>query len=176
MLLFYLFAVSQQFIGLTLLAAFVGKLSSDPLQPTLIQLGFRSPALIRAISKGLPWVECSLGLALVFNLQPLLSLSLTMVLLVCFSLTLSRALLSGIDLNCRCFGALSNRKTTWWTVARNGVLMLITLAALWPHLAPGGVHKPGLSSLLVAMGVLLAALALGELPQILTPRSRHPYE
>jgi hypothetical protein len=51
-------------------------------------------------------------------------------LLVGFTLVLVLALLRGVEAPCACFGSMSSRPVTWWSVARNVLLMALAAVSL----------------------------------------------
>jgi hypothetical protein len=51
-------------------------------------------------------------------------------LLLSFTVVIVSNLLRGNRPACACFGARANTPISWWTVARNGVLIALIVAAL----------------------------------------------
>ena len=79
-------------------------------------------------------VEIICGIALVTGVLARPAAVLTAILLLAFTAFLAQALLRGIDLRCGCFGG--DEPASWWTVARD----LVMLAAA---LAVACMEKPG---------------------------------
>ena len=77
-----------------------------------------------------PWVELVLGALLVVGvLRPLVAIA-TALLLVAFTVLLSARLARGERPPCACFGRLSTRPISWWSVVRNLVLVGLAVAVV----------------------------------------------
>src|SRR5512137_1124013 len=83
------------------------------------------PTLVPLAAVVLVGVELAAGLALVANLWTRASALVLAALLAGFTVGLTSALVRGIDLACGCFGG--NAPATWWTVARDVVLLALAL-------------------------------------------------
>ena len=113
--------IASVVLGLAMLAAGAAKLASRTWPADARGLG--APAWTVPL---VPWVELSLGALLVVDvLRPLVAIA-TAVLLAAFTALLSVRLTRGERPPCACFGRLSTRPISWWSVARN--LVLIALA------------------------------------------------
>ena len=113
--------IASVVLGLAMLAAGAAKLASRTWPADARGLG--APAWTVPL---VPWVELSLGALLVVGVvRPLVAIA-TAVLLAAFTALLSARLARGERPPCACFGRLSTRPISWWSVARN--LVLIALA------------------------------------------------
>jgi uncharacterized membrane protein YphA (DoxX/SURF4 family) len=83
------------------------------------------PTLVPLAAVVLVGVELAAGLALMANLWTRASALVLAALLAGFTVGLTSALVRGIDLACGCFGG--NAPATWWTVARDVVLLALAL-------------------------------------------------
>lgn len=88
---------------------------------------FGAPALAVA---ALPWVETVLGAVLVAQLLRPWPAVVALGLLVAFTAALVARLARGRRPMCACFGGLSNRPISWWSVARNLALMAVAVVAI----------------------------------------------
>jgi hypothetical protein len=98
---------------------------------------------------------------------------LALVLLAVFSAVLATALRRDAALTCNCFGA-SERRISWYDVARNGCLALCCAGGLWSwSAAPGGRPEPALIMALVLMAATFLVLVsnLADIVELL----RKPY-
>ena len=86
----------------------------------------------KAIAPIVPWIEISLGALLIVQLKPEVVGSLSLVLLVTFTLLIVRQLQKGHRPVCACFGSWSSKPLSGKHVARNVgfiALALITIFA-----------------------------------------------
>lgn len=99
------------------------------------------PGLVPVAAVVLVGVELTAGLALMANLWSRAAALVLAALLVGFTGGLTSALLRGIDLACGCFGG--NAPATWWTVARDVVLLaLAVFVASRPPSRPSPAPAP----------------------------------
>ena len=113
--------IASVVLGLAMLAAGAAKLASRTWPADARGIG--APAWTVPL---VPWVELSLGALLVVDvLRPLVAIA-TAELLAAFTALLSVRLTRGERPPCACFGRLSTRPISWWSVVRN--LVLIALA------------------------------------------------
>jgi hypothetical protein len=85
------------------------------------------PALLAPyVSAAVVGVELLAGLALVTGAMARPAALVAAALLVAFIAFLVQALLRGIDLRCGCFGG--DEPASWWTVARDGVMLAAAVA------------------------------------------------
>jgi Methylamine utilisation protein MauE len=77
-----------------------------------------------------PWVELVLGALLVAGLLLPWTAAAAALVLVAFSVVLLRVLVRGEHPRCRCFGSLTAGRVTWWSVARNVVLLALAGLAM----------------------------------------------
>jgi uncharacterized membrane protein YphA (DoxX/SURF4 family) len=78
----------------------------------------------------LPWVETVLGGALVAQLVRPWPAVVALCLLAVFTVALVQRLAGGRRPMCACFGGVSNRPISWWSVARNLGLMAVAVVAI----------------------------------------------
>lgn len=86
----------------------------------------------KAIAPIVPWIEIALGALLIVQLKPEVVGSLSLVLLVTFTLLIVRQLQKGHRPVCACFGSWSSKPLSGKHVARNAgfiALALITIFA-----------------------------------------------
>ena len=115
--------IASVVLGLAMLAAGAAKLASRTWPADARGLG--APAWTIPL---VPWVELSLGALLVVGVvRPLVAIA-TAVLLAAFTALLSARLARGERPPCACFGRLSTRPISWWSVARNLVLIALAVA------------------------------------------------
>ncbi|GAB4198504.1 MAG: hypothetical protein OHK0013_07720 [Sandaracinaceae bacterium] len=89
--------------------------------------------LIGSLAITLPVVEILVGLALVTGILARGAAVVAGAMLVAFAAGMVQAILRGIDLDCGCFGQLAEAHVTWWSVARNVMLLAFTVVvALGP--------------------------------------------
>jgi hypothetical protein len=95
---------------------------------------FDSPSVVAA----LPYVELGLGVAVLLCWGTLLAVVALVVtlLFVAYAVLVARALASGDQVECHCFGSLGDDRVTAATLARN--LVLVVLAVLAVALGAGG--------------------------------------
>ena len=91
------------------------------------------PRLVPYGASAVVGVEVMVGLALATGLAARAGALAGAGLLIVFVGALAQALLRGIDLRCGCFGG--DELATWWTVARDALLLVPAAFVLW--LAPG---------------------------------------
>jgi hypothetical protein len=78
----------------------------------------------------LPWVELAVGALLVVQVAPVLASIAALALLSAFTVLVVRRLAAGEHPPCACFGAWSARPLGWSHVARNVVLLGLTVLVL----------------------------------------------
>lgn len=77
-----------------------------------------------------PWLEVTIGGALILGVAEPVARFGTLVLLAVFTGLVAVNLLRGNRPACACFGARATTPISWWTVARNGLLIALIVAAL----------------------------------------------
>jgi tellurite resistance protein TehA-like permease len=82
--------------------------------------------LVPYVATAVVGVELLAGLALVTGAMARPAALVAATLLVAFVVFLVQALLRGIDLRCGCFGG--DEPASWWTVARDGVMLAAAVA------------------------------------------------
>jgi uncharacterized membrane protein YphA (DoxX/SURF4 family) len=78
----------------------------------------------------IPWLEFFTGVCLVLGLQWRGAALVFCALMAVYTFSLSWNLLHGVEMNCGCFSMDSTEKTTWWTVVRDLVFLVMGLGAL----------------------------------------------
>ena len=77
-----------------------------------------------------PWLEVTIGGALILGVAEPVARFGTLVLLAVFTGLVAVNLLRGNRPACACFGARATTPISWWTVTRNGLLIALIVAAL----------------------------------------------
>jgi putative oxidoreductase len=83
-------------------------------------------ALVAFVASAVVGIELIAGIALVVGVMERAAAAVIASLLVAFALFLCQALLRGIDLRCGCFGG--DEPASWWTVARDLVMLAAAVA------------------------------------------------
>ena len=83
-------------------------------------------ALVPYAAAAVVGIEIVSGLALLTGIAARPAAILVSLLLLAFTVFLAQALLRGIDLRCGCFG--SDERASWWTVARDLLMLAAALA------------------------------------------------
>ncbi len=110
-------------VGAILVIAGVAKLTSRGWPSQARSIG--APAwAVRVV----PVLEVAIGAALVAGV-PYAGFA-ALVLLVGLTAFLVVALLRGVEAPCACFGSMSSRPVTWWSVVRNVLLMALAVVSL----------------------------------------------
>lgn len=99
---------------------------------SFLSLGVPAP---KAMARVVPTVE--LGLAVLLVAAPEAGALASLVLLALFSALLVRALATGLEVGCNCFGSASTEPVSIRDLARNGLLAGLALAAFLLS-RPGG--------------------------------------
>ena len=115
--------VAGAIVGITLLIAGAAKLTSRqwPAQADLL-------GVPRGAVRAIPVLELVIGVALVAGM-PFAGV-VAIVLLGAFTVFLVVALARGVEAPCACFGSLTTRPVSWWSVARNVVLIGLAVVSL----------------------------------------------
>ncbi len=121
------------FVGVVLLATSTGKLLDNAGFAEVLasyQLFPEHPFLLLGVGLGLSLFELLLALLLLSNRLQRETVSLSLLLHICFTVVAVRTLMVGLELpNCGCFGVFFQRPLTWGTVAED-VVMTFACAAL----------------------------------------------
>ena len=110
-------------VGAVLIVAGVAKMTSRGWPSQARAIGAPSWA-----ARVVPIIEIAIGAALVAGV-PYAGWA-ALALLGGLSVFLAVALVRGVKAPCACFGSLSTRPVTWWSVARNVVLMVLAVVSL----------------------------------------------
>ena len=107
----------------------------DPVALEDAMVSLRAPAFVprRTASRIVPWVEGALAvLLLVSPSGPLLVVAvLVAAAMATYTWLISRALTFDDPVDCACFGSLGSHEVSRVTVARNVLLLMLSLAAVW---------------------------------------------
>lgn len=95
-------------------------------------------ALVPFVASAVVGIELLSGLALVAGVMTQPAATVIAGLLAVFTVFLTQALLRGIDLRCGCFGG--DEPASWWTVARDLVMLAAAVALAR---APAARPQPG---------------------------------
>lgn len=92
------------------------------------------PAALRRswIIKAHPWAEIALAALLLALPHPasVVTAALALALFTAYLVLVWRVVASGKEASCNCFGSVGSSTLDWWTVARNGVLVAVSLLVL----------------------------------------------
>lgn len=163
------FDASTGLIAVVLLISGIAKLpASDRTLQAIVDLGLPAWLQQRWIAIVLPVAELAIAVALLLGPVPLrfLGALAAAAMMLGFTAIVIRAVATGIDASCECFGAFSRDELDGWTIGRNAVLTVAAIAA-----ASAGPDAPGLLfalvdrssaelTLLVVIWVALAIIAL----------------
>jgi uncharacterized membrane protein YphA (DoxX/SURF4 family) len=119
-------AVLAAVVGAVLLYAGVRKLGDR----SSFDAGASSLGVPSSVAVFVPWVEVVLGAALILDVIDVVARFGALALLLSFTVVIVSNLLRGNRPACACFGARATSPISWWTVARNGVLIALIVAAL----------------------------------------------
>ncbi len=105
------------------------------------------------VAQAFPWCEIALGAALLLTPRPwvIVPAAAALLLSLAFAVVVARAVRSGSEASCHCFGA-GESAMSWWTVGRNAALVLAAAALMLEH-PPVAVT----ALVLAALGFCLAA-------------------
>lgn len=85
---------------------------------------------VRPFAALLPWAELALALMLLLGVALPLAGAATALLLICFIVAVAINLRRGRQIACNCHGVAGTKLISWGTVARNLLLVLLTLPLL----------------------------------------------
>lgn len=111
--------------------------AADAFEALGVPAALRSRLVVRAH----PWVEIVLGLAVVLLPTPwsVVAAVAALLLLAAYLVLVVRAVSTGEEASCNCFGGLGSSQIDGWTVARNVVFVVLAGVALWDLLDRGSV-------------------------------------
>lgn len=160
-------------IAALLLFSFAGKVLAGPNLNVAHISNYRvlPRVAVPLIARMLPALEFSLGVGLLFGLDPGLIVRVTALLFLVFALAMAQALARGIVTQCGCYGTLHSATVSWKLVLRN---TLIACLLLW--LSTGTPEPPFAASGLigdwvVAVAFMLALIAGESLPFLKVKRT-----
>lgn len=82
----------------------------------------------------MPVMEMVIAIALVIGVKERGAAVASALMLLVFAVAMTTTIARGINLDCGCFGAAAEAQVSWFTVARNVLLMLVSIfIALRPH-------------------------------------------
>ncbi len=96
-------------------------------ETTLRSLPFLPPWSATFVVSVLPWLEITLGSALVTGFLTSYAVRVLLALLLVFTLTAVVAVMRGVNVPCSCFGAASQAPLSWRTMVRNLFIALLLL-------------------------------------------------
>lgn len=109
----------------------------------------------RALAVAVPVLELTLAVGLLA--APAAGAAVALVLLVCFSVVLVRALRRGGEVRCACFGQAGGPPLSWVDLVRNGLLGALSALALTAGLEP---RVPALVATAAVVLTVTASVAL----------------
>lgn len=119
--------VASVLVGLVFVVAGASKLAAGPRWSTNARdLG--APGLVIPV---IPWIELAIGAGLVAQLAVPVPAIAALVMLAGFSMLLVVRIRAGERPACACFGAWSASPIGWRHLARNAVLAMLAVLALW---------------------------------------------
>ncbi len=89
------------------------------------------PPLVAVAAVALPPFEILLGIYLVAGLWSKVTSSVAVMLLALFTLAVASAVARGLSAPCGCFGPGDSQPATWWTVARDAVMLAGAVYIAW---------------------------------------------
>lgn len=87
--------------------------------------------LVAVAAVALPPLEILLGIYLVAGLWLKVTSSVAVMLLTLFTLAVASAVARGLSAPCGCFGPGDSQPATWWTVARDAVMLAAAVYLAW---------------------------------------------
>lgn len=97
---------------------------------TAYKLGL-PPQLVAVAAVALPPLEMLLGIYLVAGLWMKVTSSVAVMLLTLFTLAVASAVARGLSAPCGCFGPGDSQPATWWTVARDALMLAGAVYLAW---------------------------------------------
>lgn len=97
---------------------------------TAYKLGL-PPPFVAIVAVALPPFEILLGLYLASGWWPKVTSAVAVILLGLFTLAVASAVARGLQAPCGCFGPADSQPATWWTVARDTVMLLAAGYLAW---------------------------------------------
>jgi uncharacterized membrane protein YphA (DoxX/SURF4 family) len=94
------------------------------------QLGL-PPPFVATAAVALPPFELLLGIYLVAGFWPKVTATVAAVLLAFFFVAVTSAVARGLKAPCGCFGPGDSHPATWWTVARDAVMLAAAAYYAW---------------------------------------------
>lgn len=129
----YLLAAARGLLAAVFLTSALGKLR-DRRAFAAIVLGYRllPSRWARRWATALPWIEAGVGVMLTLGLGTRVAAGLSGALLLTFIAAVGLNLLRGRrDLDCGCAGARHRRTIGGWVLARNAILLGLSLQVAW---------------------------------------------
>jgi hypothetical protein len=151
----FVFVFCRWLIGLAFALSATGKARAlGAFRSTITEFGVlparlaRAAAIATIAAEGLVVVLVAAGDTLAAA-----GFALALVLLAVFAVILGAAVRKNVDVSCNCFGS-SERRVSWYDVARNGLLGLCCAGGLWTWLLTAGERLS--PALIVALGLTAA--------------------
>lgn len=122
----YVVVLARLALGGTWIAAGSAKLASNGgLRDSVARFGLLPDRAAHAVAIVLPWIEVSLGGLLIVGQWTKPAAEASIGLLFVFNAAISINLLRGNRVACHCFGQFGRKPISWWSVARNLVLLAV---------------------------------------------------
>jgi hypothetical protein len=158
-------------IGLTFAVSALGKASAmGSFRNAIVDFGLLPARMTGAVAAAVVGAEGLVAaLEAVGSVLASVGFALALALLAGFSAILVRALRKKADVSCNCFGS-SERKISWFDVARNAVLALCCAGGLWTAVAGTAVRLsagPVFALGLAAAGFVIVVTALEDITVML---------
>lgn len=132
-------AALQAALGFTFLAAACAKLAAPRAVAPFLEAVSLPEKWARPVSTIIPWLEITLGGALVAGILPLVTAMAAAAMALIFGAVLGVALVRGVREPCRCFGALDANELTWVSLTRPIFLLLAASLLSYQDRAQGPV-------------------------------------
>ena len=126
-------------IGSILVIAGLAKalMNGDRFYKTVVAYDLLPSWIAKLFAKWLPWLELAMGTMMIFGIWTRLVAAVSMGVLGIFAIAVCVSLFRNKDINCGCFGRISE-KVGWRVVIRNIVLLILSLL-VYTH--KGGVAR-----------------------------------
>src|SRR5215469_11951171 len=146
-------------LGIWFLSAAIGKLAQyQSFVRGVMDYQLLSPWASRILSRVLPWIEITFGIALITGvLLPVTTIGVC-VLLVTFTYAAAANVIRGRSIACNCHGLAATRTVGWGTIARN--TSLLVMAALAGVISASTAHGEAVVLLGADVPVLTSASSL----------------
>jgi putative oxidoreductase len=124
------FVVRFVLAGIFIVASYYKIVSPGSFAHQIYNYKILPPWAINPIAITLPWLQLFCGLALLLNKFEKGAAIWIVLMVATFQMALAAALVRGLNIACGCFKT-GGSPATWWTFARDFVLLLTTLFYCW---------------------------------------------